>query len=87
MASSSSFVLAPTATKIPQTARGRVLLCGSHAGAYAGFLAARAGVRAVVLNDAGVGLENAGIGALLHCQALGVAAAAVAHTSARIGDA
>ena len=36
MASSSSFVLAPTATKIPQTARGRVLLCGSHAGAYAG---------------------------------------------------
>ena len=82
-----SIVLAPTATKIPETARGRVLVCGSHAGAYAGYLAARAQVRAVVLNDAGVGLDEAGIGALGHCQALGDAAAAVCHDSARIGDA
>ena len=59
-----SIVLAPTATKIPETARGRVLVCGSHAGAYAGYLAARAQVRAVVLNDAGVGLDEAGIGPL-----------------------
>ena len=80
-------MLAPTATKIPETARGCVLVCGSHAGAYAGYLAARAHVRAVVLNDAGVGLDGAGIGALGHCQALGIAAAAVAHDSARIGDA
>jgi hypothetical protein len=87
MASRPNVVLAPTATKIPHTARGRVLVCGSHAGAYAGYLAARAGVAAVILNDAGVGLDQAGIGALDHCQALGVAAAAVAHTSARIGDA
>lgn len=83
----SDIVLAPTATKIPGAARARVLVCGSHAGAYAGYLAVRAGVRAVVLNDAGIGLDQAGIGALAHCQALGIAAAAVAHTSARIGDA
>lgn len=87
MQSQRDIVLAPTATKIPATARGRVLVCGSHGGAYAGYLAARAGVRAVVLNDAGVGLDAAGIGALDHCQALGIAAAVVAHTSARIGDA
>ena len=80
-------VLAPTATKIPRAARARVLVCGSHAGVYAGYLASRAGVRAVVLNDAGVGLEQAGIGALAHCQDLGIAAAAVSHWSARIGDA
>ena len=80
-------VLAPTATKVPALARGRVLVCGSHAGTYAGYLAARAAVRAVILNDAGVGLDEAGIGALAHCQALGISAAAVAHTSARIGDA
>ncbi|MDX1432040.1 MAG: hypothetical protein R3286_06285, partial [Gammaproteobacteria bacterium] len=80
-------VLAPTATRIPADARGRVLVCGSHGGVYAGYLAARAGVRAVVLNDAGVGLDAAGIGALEHCRALAVAAAVVAHTSARIGDA
>lgn len=64
-----------------------MLVCGSHGGAYAGYLAARAEVRAVILNDAGIGLDEAGIGALGHCQALGVAAATVAHTSARIGDA
>ena len=80
-------MLAPTATKIPETARGQVLVCGSHAGAYAGYLAVRAGVRAVILNDAGVGRDDAGIGALGHCQALGMAAAAVSHDSARIGDA
>jgi len=87
MQSSPDIVLAPTATKIPPTARGRVLVCGSHAGAYAGCLAARAGVCAVVLNDAGVGLDEAGIGALGYCQALGIAAAAVSHNSASIGDA
>ena len=87
MQSQSDIVLAPTATKIPQGARGHVLVCGSHGGAYAGYLAARAGARGVILNNAGVGLDQAGIGALLHCQALGIAAAAVAHTSARIGDA
>lgn len=83
----SDIVLAPTATKIPPAARARVLVCASHAGAYAGYLAACARVRAVVLNDAGIGLERAGIAALGHCEALGIAAAAVAHTSARIGDA
>ena len=87
MASNCDIVLAPTATSIPAPARGRVLVCASHGGAYAGYLAARAGARAVILNDAGVGLEQAGIGALAHCQALGIAAAAVAHVSARIGDA
>ena len=35
---------------------------------------------------AGVGLNSAGIGALEYLQRLGMAAAAVAHTSARIGD-
>lgn len=79
--------LAPTATKVPAEAGGGVLVCGSHGGGYAGYLAARAGVRAVILNDAGVGLDGAGIGALPFCQALGMAAAAVAHTSARVGDA
>ncbi len=80
-------MLAPTATKVPERAHGRVLVCGSHGGVYAGYLAARAGVRAVILNDAGVGRDAAGIGALEQCQTLGIAAAAVAHTSARIGDA
>jgi hypothetical protein len=43
-------------------------------------------LEAVFFNDAGVGKENAGIVALDMLQANGIAAGAVAHTSAKIGD-
>jgi uncharacterized protein YunC (DUF1805 family) len=79
-------LVSDTATKLDPRHRGAVVVCGSHGGIYPGHLAARAGLRAVLLNDAGVGLDRAGIGCLAHCQALGMAAATVAHDSARIGD-
>jgi hypothetical protein len=66
--------------------RDAVLIAGSHAGVIAAYYAARAGVRAVVLNDAGVGKDRAGIAGLAYLDAIGIAAAAVAHSSARIGD-
>jgi hypothetical protein len=77
---------ADTITKLPAEAAGGVIVSGSHGGRYPGYLAAKAGVRAVILNDAGVGKEAAGIGALPYLEALGIAAAAVAHDSCRIGD-
>jgi hypothetical protein len=40
----------------------------------------------VVLNDAGVGLNGAGIGSLAFCENYGMKAATVSHLSARIGD-
>jgi hypothetical protein len=64
-----------------------VLVTGSHGGIIAAHYAARARVRAAIFNDAGVGCEEAGIAGLAWLEALGVAAAAVAHTSARIADA
>ena len=79
-------LVSDTATKLDPRHRGAVVVCGSHGGVYPGYLAAKAGLRAVLLNDAGVGLERAGIGCLAYCQALGMAAATVAHDSARIGD-
>ncbi|MEO1103531.1 MAG: hypothetical protein AAFW98_07340 [Pseudomonadota bacterium] len=79
-------ILAHTATKL-HDAKGRVVICGSHGGTYVGLVAAAAGVRAIILNDAGMGLDNAGIAGLDVCARHGVAAAAVHHTSARIGDA
>ena len=79
--------LAPTATKLPADAAGNVIVCGSHGGRYAGYLIARERVRAIVLNDAGVGLDHAGIGTLALAQGVGMAAVTVAHKSARIGDA
>jgi len=78
--------LADSITKLGLQFRGTVLVAGSHGGSYCGYLAALAGLRGVIFNDAGVGLDNAGIGALDYLQRLGMAAATVAHTSARIGD-
>lgn len=80
-------VLAPTATKIPPSSDGKVVVCGSHGGAYAGYLVIQSGAKALVLNDAGVGLEQAGIGCLELCQSLGMAAAVVDANTAMIGEA
>ena len=78
--------LADSITKLGPQFRGTVLVAGSHGGSYCGYLAALAGLRGVIFNDAGIGLNNAGIGALDYLEQLGMAAATVAHTSARIGD-
>jgi len=80
-------VIAHSITKLGADAVGAVVICGSHGGVYPAYLAALGGVRAVVLNDAGVGKDAAGIASLPYLQALGIAAACVAHSSCRIGDA
>jgi hypothetical protein len=64
-----------------------IVVSGSHGGASSGEFALALPLRLVFFNDAGVGKDDAGIAALPMLQARGVAAAAVAHTSARIGDA
>jgi len=75
-----------SATKLAAADRGAVVVCGSHGGTFPAWLAARAGVRAIVLNDAGLGLERAGVAGLAWLDALGIAACAVEGASARIGD-
>ena len=73
-------------THVEPAHRGRVVLAGSHGGAYCAGVAAKAGLRAVMLNDAGFGLDRAGVGALALLDTIGMAAAAIDHMSARIGD-
>ena len=73
-------------TKLGPQHRGAVVVAGSHGGLYCGWLAAEGGVRAVVLNDAGVGLDGAGIACLAPLAAIGMAALTVGYDSARIGD-
>src|SRR2546423_15573040 len=73
-------------TVFPPDARGRAAIAASHGGIYAAYLAAKAGIKAVILCDAGVGRERAGIGGLDYFEKLGVPAAAIGHRSARIGD-
>ena len=65
---------------------GKVLVAGSHGGVIAAYLGAKAGVHALILNDAGVGKDRAGIAGLAYLEAIGMAAAAVDCMSARIGD-
>jgi hypothetical protein len=76
----------PSVTKLDARHRGAVLVAGSHGGVIAGYLAAKAGVRAVILNDAGVGKDGAGISSLPYLEKIGLAAATVGHMSARIGE-
>jgi hypothetical protein len=80
-------LLLASITDVDATHRGRVVVSGSHGGLYPGYLAAKAGLRAVVLNDAGGGLDGAGVAGIHALDQIGMAAAAVSHLSARIGDA
>lgn len=73
-------------TVLPLEARGQAAIAASHGGDYAAYLSAKAGLKAVILCDAGVGRERAGIGGLVYLDRLGVAAATIGHRSARIGD-
>ncbi len=78
--------VADSVTHLGKPARGMVAVCGSHGGVYAAWLAARAGVRAVVLNDAGIGRHSAGIAGVLWLAGLGIPAAAIDYRTARIAD-
>jgi hypothetical protein len=73
-------------TMLGADARGRAAIAASHGGIYAAYLAAKAGLKAVILSDAGVGRERAGVSGLAYLATMGVPAAAIGHRSARIGD-
>ncbi len=66
---------------------GCIAVSGSHGGLSAGRFALQADVRLAVFNDAGIGKDEAGIAALALLQSRGMAAVAVSHASARIGEA
>jgi hypothetical protein len=80
-------LLADSVNYLDSAARGGVVVASSHGGVYAAFKAAASGARAVILNDAGLGYQDAGIACLDYCEKIGMAAAVVSHASARIGEA
>src|SRR5256885_6710981 len=71
-------------TTFPPDARGRAAIASSHGGVYAAYLAAKAGIKAVILCDAGVGRERAGIGGVRHFHKIRGAGAANRHPPARL---
>ena len=72
-------------TQLTAGDEGAIVVSGSHGGTSSGTFALKMPLRAVFFNDAGVGKDEAGIAALAMLLERGVAAASVAHTSARIG--
>lgn len=66
---------------------GSIIVCGSHGGRISGAFAALHPPHLVLFNDAGGGKAGAGRASLDMLDAKGIAAATIAHDSARIGDA
>ena len=83
---SSDLLLLDSVTRMDERHRGKVLVAGSHGGVYAAYLSALGRLRGVILNDAGGGKEDAGIGGLAYLDSAGIAAATVDYRTARIGD-
>jgi hypothetical protein len=67
---------------------GQVVVTGSHGGLVGGDPAAalRVNPLAALFNDAGIGIEDAGVGRLPALDERGIAAGVVATATARIGD-
>lgn len=79
-------IILDSVTHLTEEHRGCVALCMSHGGHYAAYFAATKGVAALILNDAGIGRERAGLAGAVYLERLGLPAATVSHRTARIGD-
>ncbi len=80
-------LLFDSVTESVEVGAGRVVVTGSHGGISSGRFALQARPALVVFNDAGIGLDEAGVAALPLLQGRGIAACTVAYTTARIGEA
>jgi hypothetical protein len=66
--------------------RAHVVVSGSYGGRYNAYNAAKWGVRGVIMNDAGIGKDNAGIRGLDFLDQINLAAAAADAQTCHIGD-
>ena len=74
-------------TKLPPETNGAIVIGGSNATIYAAYFSAKAGARAAIHHDCGIGRDEAGVRGLPWADQHGMAMAAVATDSARVGDA
>ena len=79
-------VIMDSITKVTAEDEGSIVVAASHGGASSGEFALEVPLRLVVLNDAGIGKDDAGIASLAMLEKGGVPGATVSHESARIGD-
>ena len=86
MSTGVSICTAPSSATATEDCRGNVLVSGSYGGEYNAYHAGKWGIRGVILNDAGVGKDGAGIRGLAYLDRVGLAAAAADARSCHIGD-
>ena len=81
--------LLDSASLVSQEDRGEIIVTGSHGGVVGGdpSRALKTGARVAVFNDAGVGIDDAGVARLPLLERLGTAAVTVDCMTARIGNA
>ncbi|MDF2366640.1 hypothetical protein [Sneathiella sp.] len=80
-------ILLDSITDADEGHRGQIVVSGSHGGIYPAAIASQAGIRAVLFNDAGIGLDQAGVAGVLALAGSGMAAAAIDCRSCLIGSA
>jgi uncharacterized protein YunC (DUF1805 family) len=76
----------PASSYVNESHRGQVIISGSYGGDYNAFHAGKWGLRGVVLNDAGIGKDNAGIHGIEYLEQIGLAAATADVNSCHIAD-
>lgn len=81
-----AIVTVPSCSNATAAHAGAVIVSGSYGGKYNAFNAAKWGIRGVIMNDAGVGADDAGIVGLPYLDAIGLPAATAAASSCHIGD-
>jgi len=78
-------VIADSATSISEGNKSDIFICASHCGVNVGQYAAQANVKGLIGNDAGKGLEDAGVAGLKVIDENGIPGAAVSAMTAEIG--
>lgn len=78
-------VIGDSATSITEDNRNDVFICASHSGVNVGQYAVQASVKGFIGNDAGIGLEEAGVAGLKVLDEKGIPGAAVDCMTAEIG--
>jgi hypothetical protein len=76
----------PSCSNATAAHAGTVIVSGSYGGKYNAFNAAKWGIRGVIMNDAGVGADDAGIAGLPYLDQIGLPAATASASSCHIGD-
>ena len=79
-------VTVPSCSNATAAHAGAVIVSGSYGGKYNAFNAAKWGIRGVIMNDAGIGADDAGIAGLPYLDGIGLPAATAAASSCHIGD-